>query len=136
MKKILLAIIMAMVLAGCQTFSQVTSNDVLVQYSTMKLIEQSDSVTSEGVLSAMQKARETLNTDVTFTVSEFKEELAEKIHWSTLPVSDRILISTIVDKVQERLEEKYEVDVISDQTEIRLLDFIENVEQAAALSKE
>lgn len=136
MKKILLAIIMAMVLAGCQTFSQVTSNDTLVQYSTMKLIEQSDSVTSEGVLSAMQKARETLNTDVTFTVSEFKEELAEKIHWSTLPVSDRILISTIVDKVQERLEEKYEVDVISDQTEIRLLDFIENVEQAAALSKE
>lgn len=136
MKTILAAILMAFVLVGCQTLSNVSSNDLVVQYSTMKVIEESEEISSQDVLDTVAKAREVLDADTSVSIDNFKLKVAEQIGWADLAPSDKLLISAIVDEVQVSLEKQYEVDVLSDEVVIRLEQFLDMVEQAARLTGE
>ena len=136
MKNILLALLIVFVFAGCQTLSNVSSNDLVVQYATMKVIEESDEITSADVRETVEKARSVLEADVTVAIDDFKAQVAEQIGWSELAPSDKLLITAIVDEVQVSLEKQYEVDVLSDEVVIRIEQFLDMVEQAAILSGE
>jgi len=136
MKNILLALLIVFVFAGCQTLSNVSSNDLVVQYATMKVIEESDEITSADVRETVEKARSVLEADVTVAIDDFKAQVAEQIGWSELAPSDKLLITAIVDEVQVSLEKQYEVDVLSDEVVIEIERFLDLVEQAAILSGE
>lgn len=138
MKNILLGFVlfMAMFVAGCQTLQNASSNELLVTYATMKVIEESDEITSADVRETVEKARSVLEADVTVSIDDFKAEVAEQIGWSELAPSDKLLIAAIVDEVQVSLEKQYEVDVLSDEVVIRIEQFLDMVEQAAILSGE
>ena len=136
MKNILLALLIVFVFAGCQTLSNVSSNDLVVQYATMKVIEESDEISSNDVQDTVAKARAVLNAETTVSIDKFKAELAEQIGWSELAPSDKLLITAIVDEVQVSIEKQYEVDVLSDEVVIEIERFLDLVEQAAILSGE
>lgn len=141
MKKLFAVVAIMAMLTGCSTvstvgstLSEVGSNDLVVQYSTMKLIEQSDEIDSQDVLDTVEKARNVLVVNTEVSIDDFKSEMASRIDWNSLAPSDRLLIMAVVDEVQTNLEKKYEVEVLSDDVVIRIEHFLDLVEQAARLS--
>lgn len=135
-----LGLFVFMGLAGCQTVTNladgVASNELLVQYSTMKLIEQSDDITSEGVVEAVEKARTAMDEDQVVSIDELKARVADKIDFESFAPSDRLLIAAVVDEVQKTLEAEYKTDLVSEEVEYKIGLFLDNVELAARLSGE
>ncbi len=136
MKKLLLALLATFTLAGCQTISDVSSNDLVVQYSVLKVIEESEEISGQDVQDTIGKARKALDADTTVSIDEFKAEVADQIGWAGLAPSDKLLIAAIVDEVQVSLEKQYEVEVLSEEVVYEIERFLDLVEQAARLSGE
>lgn len=133
MKKLVCAVIIAILVAGCSTLKSAGSNDLLVQYSTMKLIEQSDEVSAEGVIEATTKARLVISdSGRKVTIDKLKADIADQINFDLLAPGDRLLISTIVDRVQKNYEEERgDVEVLPDEVKVSVNEFLDQVEQAA-----
>jgi uncharacterized protein YceK len=135
MKKVLLMLAFALTLAGCQTLNTATSNELVVQYATMKLIEESDYVTSAGVSDTVAKVRLFLDGGDVVTLDEFSVLTTEYINDRyTLQPSDKFIILAIISQVQTTIQSEYELDVINDDVEYRIRDFLDQVELAAKLS--
>lgn len=136
MKKLLIAALTVILIAGCTTFQNVGSNDLLVQYSTLKLIEQSDDVTSQGVIDAVEKARGVLDaTEVEVSFAKLKERVAQEIEFSEMAPSDRLLIQAVVNEVEADYVKTYQTDVLSEEVKVTISQFLDLVEQAARLSQ-
>lgn len=136
MKKILIVALVALFVTGCQTLEDVGSSELVVQYSTMKLIEQSDDIEAEDVLGAVEQARSVVeNSNEEFTYNTIRSRIADKIGFENLDPSDQILIRAIADEVQSNFENNYESDLISDEVKISLSEFLDQVETAAELSQ-
>lgn len=136
MKKILAVLsiaFMTVFASGCTTLSNVADNDLVVQYSTAKVIQESDSIDSQDVIDAVTKARGVLDADADVTIAELKLRVADKIGWETIDPVDRMLILAVVNEVESNLKERVDLDLISDETEFKIREFLDTVESAAVL---
>lgn len=133
MKKIIAAIFTTFMIAGCSTIGKVASTDLVIQYSTIKLIEQSSEIDSIDVIETVKTIKSIINTDTTITLVNLRQQIAEQINLDEMAISDRILIMAIADAIQTRIINEYGED-LSPEVIYSLNNFLNLVEQAAYLA--
>jgi hypothetical protein len=136
MKKILMwgvAAIFALALSACATFSERdTGTRLLIQYSTMKLIEQSDAITSEGVVAHVERVRGMLDTSEEVAVVDLRRELLERVNLDALGPADTLLLMALLDEVE--LSFQANTDVLSQEDRERVGTILDWVVSAARMS--
>lgn len=133
MKKIIIAILTTFMIAGCTTVGKVASTDLVIQYSTIKLIEQSSEIDSIDVIETVKSIRSIINTDTTITLVNLRQQIADQINLDEMKISDRILIMAIADAIQTRIVNEYGV-TLSPEVVYSLNNFLDLIEQAAYLA--
>lgn len=128
-----LLLTLAFTLSACSTLqSNDTTTKLAVQYGTMKIIEQSDAVTADGVLRAVSKAREAANEEV--RIIDVRERVLAAIDIQDFSPADQLLITTLVDQVQAELAMSVTNGLLSEDDMVRLETLLGWVEDAAIMA--
>lgn len=127
----------ALALSGCASFTadDSTGGKFVVQYSTLKLIERSDDITSAKVTETVAKIRERVVNDEEIRYADLKTRLLEEVRFDSLEPSDQLLVMTIMDQLVLDIDTGVQADFISEEDRISIDRFLTWVEQAAAMAK-
>lgn len=126
--------IMASGIAACSTLGngKIDSPDtakLAVQYGTLKLIEQSDSVDGQAVLDRTAKLRAYVEADSVVDLARLRAEAEGLVNWDSLDASDRLLVLALFDQI-ETTAERTETPTELEATLLQILDW---AEQAARI---
>ena len=136
MKKLIATLLMSgTLLVGCGTLNSLSANDLLVQYATIKLIEQSGNVTAADVTETVASVRSLVNEDGVVTLEHLKVEVLDQIDLSGLDASERLLVMALIDQIQRQVELEYGAQ-LNQETIYRIGALLDLVERAAAMSYE
>ena len=107
MKKIFLGIII-MLMTGCAAISQSTSAELLVQYATIKFINNSDSTEkraekAQKVVAIASAAKSYFDRD-TMSIDEIEILMRKKINWDELSAADSLLANALIKRVKDEVE--------------------------------
>lgn len=94
-------------LSGCTTRSTSTSTvtaRVAIQYATLRLIEDSDDITADGVVRHVQIVRSMLAENGTMPASAIAAKVLQSTDIAKLDAPDRLLVETLVLQVQSVYE--------------------------------
>lgn len=127
----------ALALSGCASFSSdnSTGGKFVVQYSTLKLIERSDDITSTVVTDTVAKIRDRVVNDEEIRYADLKTRLLEEVRFDSLEPSDQLLVMTIMDQLVLDIDTGVQADFISEEDRVSIDHFLTWVEQAAAMAK-
>lgn len=128
-----LAIVAAVaMLAACGSLTEQDRMRLPTQYATMKVIEQSDDITAEGVLRYTELARMIVARDVQINAQSLVQEILEALDAEKLSPSDRFLVVSLVQQIEI---EAQSLNLIQPDTRLSLLEVIDWIEQAARMAQ-
>lgn len=124
--------LMAMSIAACSTLGngKIDAPDatkLAVQYGTLKVIEDSDSIDGPAVLERVSKLRAYIEADSVVDLVRLRAEAENLVDWDSLDASDRLLVLALFDQIEttaERADTPTELDA-------NLQQILDWVEQAA-----
>lgn len=122
---LLFAFALSGLLTACATFEgggNDTTNRLVVQYATLKLIEQSDTVTAATIIEHVDRAQELLDSEQVVSL----DTLIARVDLTGLDPSDRLLVSALFANIESAAIETPESDRL-----VRLREVTEWVRQAA-----
>jgi hypothetical protein len=99
---LLWSVLMFVSLAGCASTSPSNSITarVAIQYATLRLIEDSDGITADGVINHVQIVRGMLAENSVMPVSDIAARILQSTDIARLDPPDRLLVETLVLQVQ------------------------------------
>lgn len=117
-----MSILIAIALSGCANLDvgNNPSTKLVVQYSTLKLIQQSDDVSRENVVSVAQKAKRLVSSDEEVVLSNLKQEIVGYVDISKLEPSDVLLFLTLVQTVESYVKQEYEDGVVTNEMKAKI----------------
>lgn len=121
-----------LVVAGCNSLTEQDRMRLPTQYATMKVIEQSDDITAEGVLRYTELARMIVASDVEINAQALVQEILEALDAEKLSPSDRFLVVSLVQQIEI---EAQSLNLIQPDTRLSLLEVIGWIEQAARMAQ-
>lgn len=121
-----------LVVAGCNSLTEQDRMRLPTQYATMKVIEQSDDITAEGVLRYTELARTIVARDVQINAQDLVQEILEALDAEKLSPSDRFLVVSLVQQIEI---EAQSLNLIQPDTRLSLLEVIDWIEQAARMAQ-
>lgn len=133
-KKLILAIVMAVALTGCATLgSGSAAEKLVVQVATMKFIEAGDDRAAKAarIVKAAAQARVWLDTDGV-TIADLHSAMMARIASADLEPSDKLLAAALVDVVAAELDTRIGAGVISPEKRATVNAVLSWVEQAAS----
>lgn len=125
----LLAVVFGLV--GCATPSQTGLAQIATQYAVAKTIEESDTITSDGVIRYVELARDLIDQDVVLDPAKVADSILNELEGTHLSPADRVLAVALVMQIQAQFEE---LDLLDPPTRVTLLQVLGWIEQAARLS--
>lgn len=133
MKAILTAVVLSIFLSGCAVLQGDASQSFVVQYTTMKLIEESDNVEAIDVINTTQKVRDIIEEDESITMTALGAGFRQRVDISSLPASDQLLINAIISRVESTITPTVSSNkgFLSREQEITLLQLLEAIDEAA-----
>jgi uncharacterized protein YceK len=123
MKTLLIALTFLLV-SGCATLGQSDSTRIMYQYATIKLIDNSSSITSQGVIDKVAEIRALADSQIEISPQSLVDDVL-----SSVPPAERFLIQSFVVELQHYV---LQAEVPADQR-TRLNTVLDWVEQAARL---
>ena len=138
MKKLLIALAMVLSLAGCAILEESSNTKTFaVQYATLKLLEESDSIDAQEVLDATQKVRMIISEDEQLSLTALSSSFRDKVDISSLQPSDQLLVNAIIRRVESTVTSGLDIDtdVITDSQTITLLQLLDDIDEAASIAK-
>jgi hypothetical protein len=138
MKKLrnaVMAAIIALAMGGCSVM-QTNEGSFVVQYATLKLLEESTTISATDVLSTTDKVRTIVDTDQQITLVDINESFRRTVDISSLAPSDQLLVSTVINRIQVTVAERQPSDsnFISIEQTTTILQLLDAVDEAAMLS--
>lgn len=133
-KKLILAIVMAVALTGCATLgSGSAAEKLVVQVATMKFIEAGDDRAAKAakIVSAAAQARVWLDTDGV-SLSDLQSAMLARVNAADLEPSDKLLAAALVDVIAAELNARIGEGVISPEKKATVNAVLAWVEQAAS----
>ena len=128
MKPLLIALTFLLI-SGCATLGQSDSQRILWQYATVKLIQDSDSVTSAGVIERVEMIRALSDAKVEITPEHMVNQVLRSL--GDIKPAERLLIVELLNGLQG-----YVLEVEAPAERAQRLDVVLNwVEQAARISQ-
>lgn len=123
--------------AGCAALQERdTGAQLTVQYATLKVIEQSDDVTAEGVIEHVQRARALVDEDPDVTLGQLAEEVRSEIPWSRLSLADRMLLDAVLLEAEERLRQRIGDGLLDEDARVAVTVLFDWIERAASMAVE
>lgn len=135
--KILIVVLFALLMTGCATLQNGDYRAQLpVQYATMKLIEESDSINSEGVIAAVNRTRSLMEVDAELELGFLADNVRSSIDWQSLAPSDRLLINALISEIEAALDRRYDIEgQLPEDAKIRLSTLLDYIEEAAHMTR-
>lgn len=127
----------ALALSGCASFTADDSagGKFVVQYSTLKLIERSDDITSDTVMETVNRIRDRIVGNEEVRYADLKTRVLEEVRFDSLDPSDQLLVMTIMDQLVLDIDTGVQADFISEEDRVSIDRFLGWVQQAAAMAK-
>lgn len=134
MKRLLIALI-ALTLSACATLADSnTTARVAVQYATLKVIEESKSISAADVLEKTSQVRSLIKADFEVSPTNLFAEVVAGIDLSGLSASDQLLVSVLLQQIEYRVTEiERDPDISGRLVSINIL--LDWIEQAALLAE-
>ena len=121
-------------LVGCSTLNSPTST-FAVQYATLKVIEESETVDAERVIESTNKVRNILESNESLSLGELSKSFRERVDISSLPPSDQLLVNSLINGISgvisERIDDSSNPFTFSQKTTV--LQLLDDVDEAAAI---
>jgi hypothetical protein len=102
-----------------------------IQYATLKIIEQSDDITADGVLRYVYRARELANLAVEINVQAIVKELMAELLDEKLSPADQFLVQALIQQIDYEITN---LRLVRPESTLTILDVLVWVEQAAIMS--
>lgn len=126
----------ALYLSGCAlTGTPDSSGKFIVQYSTLKLIEQSSNFTKASVLDTIADLRARVINDEEVRYVDLKQRLMDETGYDELDPSDQLLMMALFDNLSENIEVGVGTEFITAEDRLKISTFFTWVEQAARMSR-
>ena len=119
---------------------QKPDNSFVVQYATLKLIEQSDEVTAEDVITTTGKVRDIVNGtgegDAKLSLQSLNDSFRDKVDISSLAPSDQLLVNALITRVESTIASRVSdtSGFITSQQTTTILRLLDDIDEAASLS--
>lgn len=137
MKKTIMAIIVSLAFVGCAALDRVddTKVDIAVSYATLKVIERDNDISGNDVIRVMDEI-DAIVSDEDVALDRLKMEAMRVIGYDQLALSDRFLVESLFDRIEDSIKTRYE-NSFEDHSEvrIRLKELIRVVHESAMMSK-
>jgi len=123
---VLLAACLVFTLQACKSIDDSSAAMIAVEFATLKVIEESESITAEGVLRYVEFARGLINADTTINSARLAEEILQALQRENLSNADRFLVIALVQQIEINMassglldeERRYRLHQILDWVEI------------------
>lgn len=133
--KALFLVCLMLLMTGCAAVDlQESSARVPVQYATLKVIEDSDSIAARDVLQHTKRVRRVVVNDAEINVTQLVDNTIDLIGIDSFEASDRLLLLILFNNIQQAV-----IDVRPDmplqEQRVRLLTLLDWIDQAARLAQ-
>lgn len=136
MKALLTATLLSLtlIMAGCAALTS-DQGTFVVQYATIKLIEQSDEVSAQNVLDTTNKVRGIVEENEELTMSSLASGFRQRVDISSLQPSDQLLVSAIISRIQSTVSERLDTNksFFGIEQTTTILQLLDDVDEAASL---
>lgn len=123
------ALAAAMSLSGCAgMLENAGSTKLPVQYATLKVIEDSDSITGQDVVERVEELRTLVEDNATISIDRLVAEVRGPIDFDALAPSDRLLVEALISQIEYAARD---IDLVGEARQVKLLTLLDWVEQAA-----
>lgn len=132
MKALFLACLMLM-MTGCAAIDVGESGyRVPVQFATMKVIEDSQTITARSVLEHTNRVRGIITTEDQINITTLVDNTIDLIGLENLDASDRLLLTILFNNIEQAVAD-VRPDIPLEQQRLRLLTLLDWIDDAARL---
>ncbi len=133
--KALFLVCLMLLMTGCAAVElQESSARVPVQYATLKVIEDSDSIAARDVLQHTERVRQVVVNDAEINVTQLVDNTIELIGIDSFEASDRLLLLILFNNIQQAVNDVRPGMPLQEQR-VRLLTLLDWIDQAARLAQ-
>ena len=134
MNKIYALVLSMFLLSGCALIQDEDRRlQLTVQYTTMKVIENSDDISAQRVVENVRRVRGVLDVQSEVTVTRLMEEVRGNVRWDRLDAADQLLLSAVLEEVEKEMLDRVGEGVVEEEDKIVLRTLLDWVEGAARL---
>ena len=137
MKKITAVLLMVLMFTGCALIDRInrddTSTQLVVQYATIKLIDQSSAVSSSDVLEHVGRVKAVIDRESATTVAALIQEAESHIPWNKIDRADQLLVRALIVAVSDELEDRVGDGTLDPEHQLTVLAMLNWIEQAARM---
>jgi hypothetical protein len=124
----------AIAMSGCSTLGNgridaPDGSQLVVQYATLKLIEQSADVTGGAVIDRVERLRAYVTADSLVELAELRAQAHGVVAWDSLAPSDRLLVRALFGAIESQAEGAADSKAL----EAEMLTLLDWVEDAASV---
>lgn len=120
---------------GCAAFKdENTQLRLVTQYSVLKTIENSSSITAAGVLATVERARAVVADDGPVTVGLLSVQVRALISWEQLDAADRMLLDAVLIEAEAELERRIGSGVLQAEDKVAVLTLLDWIATAARMA--
>lgn len=135
MNKFLGVILAMLLISGCALLQNEDSRlQLAVQYTTIKVIEQSSDISSERVIENVERVRGVLDTSAEVSVERLMSDVRGNVRWDRLDAADRLLLTSVLEEVERELKDRVGEGVVKEDDKVVLRTLLDWIENAARLA--
>lgn len=130
-----MAVVLIVILSSCSVLKNVENNtglELALKLAVMELIEKEE-VSAVDVIETVESVDKFLDKNSSARVSDLMGHVRSKVSWDKLTISQHILISAIIDGVEERLAAKVSEGLISEDSKATVKEVLSWVNEAASM---
>lgn len=113
---------------GCAGISELSTARLPIQYATIKVIQDSEGITSSGVVRYVSHARALIDRDVQINAKYISAEIVDALQSEELSPADQFLAEQLILQIEIQLED---LNLLDNSVRLSLLDILDWVEEAA-----
>lgn len=133
--KALFLVCLMLLMTGCAAVDlQESSARVPVQYATLKVIEDSDSIAARDVLQHTERVRRVVVNNAEINITQLVDNTMELIGIDSFEASDQLLLMILFNNIQQAVNDVRPGMPLQEQR-VRLLTLLEWIDQAARLAQ-
>ncbi len=133
-----ITLLVALALAGCGPISVLVKErnptaQLTVQYATLKVIEQSSTISATDVLQHVDRVRAVIDSNASITIGALSAQVRENIRWDRLAIADRLLLDALLTEAEARLAERIGSGALSPDDRVTISALLDWIAQAARM---
>lgn len=106
------------------------TSELVVKYATLKVLEDSDSITGPEVVAHVERVRGVVSGNTELSLAALVQEVRGPIDWGSLSPADQMLLDALISQITYSVGDVPK-GALADDRRVRILTLLDWVEQAA-----